>query len=205
MIDKICDYLVRKMRKQMPELDDQRAEIIMYGLQLIIGEIPKMILLILLAIILKIGGLVIFAYLSMLPYKIVAGGFHLKTHLGCTLGTIIVYFGNVLLSKYIVIDSFYIKNLTIGFVWIFSIIMIYLYAPADTANMPILRKKERTAKKILSYLFATITLVTASIIKNNTISNILIINVIIESLSISKIAYKITKNEYGYLKQENLS
>lgn len=41
MIDKICEFLTNKIRKEMPEVDDERAEIINYGLQNIIGEIPK--------------------------------------------------------------------------------------------------------------------------------------------------------------------
>ena len=52
--------------------------------------------------------------------------------------------------------------------------------------------------KILSYIFATITLIGAIFIKNSTISNILLFNVLIESISISRLAYKLTKNEYGY-------
>lgn len=208
MIDKICENLTNKIRKQMPEIDDERAEVIMYGLQLIIGEIPKLILLFTVAIIFKIGWLVIFAYITMLPYKTVAGGFHLKTNIGCTIGTFIVYFGNVLISKYLVIEPQYIKYIIVGATWILSIIMISLYAPADTVNLPILRKKERKTKQILSYIFATITLIGAIFIKNSTISNILLFNVLIESISISRLAYKLTKNEYGYetyTKQDALS
>ena len=198
MIDKICKNLTNKIRKKMPEINDERAEIIQYGLQLMIGEIPKLILLIIIAIILKIGWLVIFAYSTMLPYKIVAGGFHLKTHIGCTIGTFIVYFGNVMISKNLVLQPIYFKYVVVGLVWIISIIMISLYAPADTVNFPILRKEERKLKKILSYVFASITLIGAIFIKDNTLSNIILINVLIESLSISKLAYKLTKNQYGY-------
>ena len=198
MINKICENLTKKIRKQMPEIDNEKAEVIMYGLQLIIGEIPKLILLFTVAIIFKIGWLVILAYITMLPYKTVAGGFHLKTNIGCTIGTFIVYFGNVLISKYLVIEPQYIKYIIAGVTWIFSIIMIILYAPADTVNLPILRKKERKTKKILSYIFATITLIIAIFIKNSIISNILLFNVLIESISISRLAYKLTKNEYGY-------
>lgn len=197
MIDKICQNLTNKIRKQMPEIDDERAEVIMYGLQLIIGEIPKLILLFTVAIVLKIGWLVIFAYITMLPYKIVAGGFHLKTNIGCTIGTFVAYFGNVLLSKYITLLPLY-KYIVVAVIWIFSMIMVSLYAPADTVNLPILRKKERKQKKILSYIFATITLVAAIIVKDSTVANILILNVLIESISISRLAYKLTKNEYGY-------
>ncbi len=41
MIDKICKFLTNKMREEMPDIDDERAEIINYGLKNIIGEIPK--------------------------------------------------------------------------------------------------------------------------------------------------------------------
>ena len=79
MIEKICESLTKKIQEQMPEVDNERAEVIKYGLEIIIGEIPKLILLVVVAIILKIGWLVVFAYLTMLPYKVMAGGFHLKT------------------------------------------------------------------------------------------------------------------------------
>jgi len=46
MIDKFCTYLTNKIRKEMPEVDDERAEVINYGIQLIIGEIPKIILIV---------------------------------------------------------------------------------------------------------------------------------------------------------------
>lgn len=198
MIEKICKSLTKKIQEQMPEVDNERAEVIKYGLEIIIGEIPKLILLVVVAIILKIGWLVVFAYLTMLPYKVMAGGFHLKTNIGCLIGTFTVYYGNVLISKYMVIEPIYLKYIIIIATWIFSIIMIILYAPADTINLPILRKKERKTKKILSYIFATIMLIGSLVIKNNTLANILLINVIVESVCISRLAYKITKNEYGY-------
>ena len=42
------------------------------------------------------------------------------------------------------------KYILIGITFIFGVIMISLYAPADTENLPILSKKERKIKKILS-------------------------------------------------------
>lgn len=197
MINKTCEILLKKIRKEMPDINDERAEVIFYGLQLIIGEVPKILLLFAVAMIFRIGWLVIFAYATMLPYKTVAGGFHLKTNMGCLIGTFIVYYGNVLLSKFIIFSTD-IKYLLSIITLIFSIIMIYFYAPADTINLPILRKKERKTKRILSYIFATATLIVALIIKDSTLSNILIFNVLIETICISRIAYKITKNEYGY-------
>ena len=44
LIEKICNALTKRIRKEMPEVDDERAEVINYGLQLVIGEIPKLFL-----------------------------------------------------------------------------------------------------------------------------------------------------------------
>ena len=198
MINQICESLTNKIRQEMPDIDDEEAEVIKYGLELIIGEVPKILLLFIIAIVLKIGWLVIFAYFTMLPYKIVAGGFHLKTNIGCTIGTLSIYYGNVLISKYITLTQIYTKYIVILIAFVFSMIMVSLYAPADTVNLPILTKRERKTKRILSYVFATITLLVAIIIKDNILSNILLLNVLIESICISKVAYKLTKNEYGY-------
>lgn len=77
-------------------------------------------------------------------------------------------------------------------------IMIKLYAPADTENVPILSKKERKKKQIMSYLTFTIGMMAGLLIKDNVISNILIIGNLVQTLNITKLAYKITKNKYGY-------
>ena len=90
-------------------------------------------------------------------------------------------------------------------VWIFGMLMIKLYAPADTENVPILTKKERKTKKILSYLFLSINMIVALFIPNIVVSNIMIIGTFIQTICITRIAYILTKNKYGYeeyLKQE---
>ncbi len=197
MIDKICNYILQKMRKKMPEIDDEKAEVILYGIQLIIGEIPKIFIIFGLSILLGIGWYMLFAYIVMIPYRAVSGGLHLKTHIGCIIGTSIFYFGNIFLSKALMLQDMQ-KYILIGITFIFGVIMISLYAPADTENLPILSKKERKIKKILSYIILTITLIIAFFIKNNVISNILIIGALLQTMTITRIAYKITNNKYGY-------
>ena len=197
MIEKFCSYIVKRMRNNMEDIDDERAEVIQYGLELIIGEIPKVILLFAIAFILKIGWLTMFAYIAILPYRACSGGFHLKTHIGCIIGTSIFYFGNIFLSKALMLQDMQ-KYILIGITFIFGVIMISLYAPADTENLPILSKKERKIKKILSYIMLTITLLIAFFVKDSVISNILIIGNLLQTMTITRIAYKITNNKYGY-------
>lgn len=197
MIDKICTFLTNRIRKEMPGIDDERAEVINYGLQNIIGEIPKIFLLFIIAFLLNMLKEVVFMFLVLIPYRGASGGFHLKTHLGCILGTAIFYCGTVFLSQNIILEEV-TKYILIGIIWIFGMIMIKLYAPADTENVPILSKKDRRKKQIIAYISFTIALVGTIFIQNNTISNILLFGNFVQTLTITKLAYKLTKNKYGY-------
>lgn len=197
MIEKICNSILAKMRKKMPDITDEKAEIILYGLQLIIGEIPKMFILFGLSFLLGFGWYMVFAYIAVMPYRATSGGFHLHTHLGCILSTIIFFYGNILISKFLVLDNIQ-KYILIGLSLVFGILMISMYAPADTEEVPIISKKERKTKKILSYVMLTLTLVVALFVPDRMMSNILIIGSIFQSISISRLAYKITKNKYGH-------
>ena len=197
MVDKFCDFILKKMKEKMPEMKKDQEEIIMYGLQLMLGEIPKLFILFGLAFLLGVGWYVLFAFIVIAPYREVSGGFHLHTHLGCIITTNLFYIGNVFISKYLVLDSLE-KYVLIALSFIFGILMISMYAPADTENVPIISKSERKKKKILSYIFLTVMLIAALFIQDRILSNILIIGSIIQTMTITRIAYKLTKNEYGH-------
>ena len=198
MVDKICLFLTHKIQEEMPEINNERAEIIDYGLHLIIGELPKNFIILGIAYILGVFKLTLLTVILLLPYRSVSGGFHLKTHLGCIIGTTLIYCGIAKISCYIIFYNQILKYIITLSVWIFGVIMIHLYAPADTENVPILSQKERKNKKILSYIFLSIALIASCIIQNRIISNILLLSHIAQTICITKLAYKITKNKYGY-------
>ena len=198
MIDKLCLFLTNKIRKEMPDVDNERAEVINYGLHLIIGELPKNFIILGLSYILGVFKLTLLTVILILPYRAVSGGFHLKTHIGCIVGTTLIYCGVAKISNYIIFDNQILKYIIALSVWIFGMIMVHLYAPADTENIPILSKKERKQKKILSYIFLSVALLVACIIQNNEISSILILGYFVQSITITRLAYKLTRNKYGY-------
>ncbi len=197
MIDKICTYLTNRIRKEMPEIDDERAEIIMYGLQNIIGELPKGVIILIIAYFLGIFKLTLVSMLIIAPYRGFSGGVHMKTHIGCIIYTLILYSGSALLGKYIILTGI-TKYITAFTVWTFCMIMIKLYAPADTENVPILMEKERKQKQIFSYITLTIEFIIAIFISNTTIAGIIIFGDFIQTLTITRFAYKITDNKYGH-------
>ena len=198
MIDKICLYLTNRIRKEMPEVDDERAEIIDYGLHLVIGELPKTFIVLAIAYLLGVFRYTLLTVILLLPYRSVSGGFHLKTHIGCIVSTTLIYCGIAKISCYIIFYNQILKYIITLSVWIFGMIMVHLHAPADTENVPILSKKERKQKKILSYIFLSVALLVACIIPNREIANILILGYFVQTITITRFAYKLTKNKYGH-------
>ena len=202
MIEKFCNFLTKKIQKKMPEIDDERAEIIQYGLEVIIGETPKLFILLGISILLGVWQLALISFVVIGIYRGASGGFHLKTHIGCIISTLMMYLGNVFLSKYCIIEPIYIKYIITFAIWIFSLLMIKFYAPADTENVPIISKKERKRKKILSYIIMTVFLLSSVFIKDQVISNLFLYGVLIQTLTITRIAYKVTNNKYGHEEYE---
>lgn len=205
MVQAICNKLTIRIRRKMPEIDDEKAEVINYGLQLIIGESPKFLILFIIAYIFKVPVLSMLALLFTMPYRMASGGVHLKTHIGCIVATSIFYIGNAYLSKTIILSQ-NIKIFIAVLVWTFSVIMIKLYAPADTEAVPILRKKERRTKQVISYITMTITILMGILIENSTISNLLIFGVLLQTIAITRFMYTITNNRYGHeVYKENIN
>ena len=197
MIDKITEFLTNKIRKEMPDVDDERAEVINYGLQILLGEVPKFFIMLIIAYFLGVFKMTLITFLIMTPYRMFSGGFHLKTHIGCIISTCTFYCGVAFLSENIILNEIARYSLIIATL-IFGIIMIKLYAPADTEDVPILSKKVRKQKQIMSYICLIVGLIISAVIKNNTISNIIIFGYIVQTFMITKLAYKLTNNKYGY-------
>lgn len=197
MVDKICDYLTNKIRKEDQEIDDERAEIINYGIHLIVGEIPKFFIIMGIAYLLGVFDLTVIAFFLILPFRAASGGFHLKTHIGCIVGSVIFFCGVGILGKYLILEGI-VKYIITAIIWLFGMIMVKLYAPADTENVPIISKKERKKKKILSYIILTISIVASIIIRNEVISNMIVYGMLFQSISITRLAYQLTNNKYGY-------
>lgn len=204
MIDKITEFLTNKIRKEMPDVDDERAEVINYGLQILVGEVPKTFVILAVAYLLGVLKLTLITFLILMPYRSFSGGFHLKTHIGCIVTTCLFYCGTAVLAKYVVFSNI-AKYIAIVLLGIFGVIMIKLYAPADTENVPILSTKIRKQKQLLSYITFIVGLVIAMAINNIIISNIIIFGYLMQTIMITKLAYRLTNNRYGYEVYNNTS
>lgn len=197
MIEAICNSLTKKIIQSVDGYDESKADEINYGLQLLIGEVPKFFIILLLAFLLHMFKLTLISFLIILPYRAFSGGFHLHTHLGCIVVTSLLYIGTPYLASILNFNDT-IKYILIAITFIFSFAMIAKYAPADTENVPVLQKKERRKRKIWSFVIAGVELVIAIFIPYKVVSNMIIIGILVQTLTLTRLAYKITNNKYGY-------
>lgn len=197
MIDSICNDLTKKIQKKVEGIDEEKAEIIDYGLHLLIGEIPKTFVFIAVAALLGVLKEFFITVCVIFPYRAFSGGFHLKTHLGCIILTSLMYCGIPLASKYIVLNTV-AKYIVVTCTWIFGMIMCKLYAPADTQYVPVLRSKERKIRQNTSYILLTIILSAGTFVNNTVVFNIIWLGMLVQSMMISRLAYKLTNNQYGH-------
>ena len=197
MIEAICNSLTKKIIQSVDGYDESKADEINYGLQLLIGEVPKFFIILLLAFLLHMFKLTLISFFIILPYRAFSGGFHLHTHLGCIVVTSLLYIGTPYLASILNFNDT-IKYILIAITFIFSFAMIAKYAPADTENVPVLQKKERRKRKIWSFVIAGVELVIAIFIPYKVVSNMIIIGILVQTLTLTRLAYKITNNKYGY-------
>ena len=196
-VDNITQRLTDKIKKELPDVDEERAEVINYGLQLMIGEVPKTFILLGIAYLLGVFKLTLITFFVIIPYRAVSGGFHLKTHIGCIVTSSALYSGVAYLSKLLVMNCI-TKYIVVALAFCFGIIMITMYAPADTESVPIINKELRKKKKITSYIIFSLGLLLSIFISDNIISNIIIFGYLLQSFMITRFAYRITNNRYGH-------
>ena len=199
MVDKICDKLMTRVKAKMPEVDQERAEIIRYGFELLIGEVPKMFFVLILAIILGKFKYFVISVIIIGLYRTFSGGVHMRTHIECFIATTSLYLGNVYISELLEFPNIYIKLILAILIYIFAVTMIILYAPADTDTVPILIRKERNQKRNISIIIATVSMILSFIVRDNTISNMFLLGIFLQTLTITKFTYDICKAKFGYL------
>lgn len=84
---------------------------------------------------------------------------------------------------------------------IFSIILIFIYAPADTYKHPLVNKKKRLIWKYLTTINTIILVFISILIKDNCIANLIIFAIYTEILLINPISYQLLDLPYNNYKK----
>ncbi len=173
------------------EKDEEELEKVNYGLQVIFVNLFKLTILFLFAFVFGILGYTFAAFISFAILRTFAAGVHADSNLKCTITNIVLFIGNVYLSTILVLN-----NTTIIILFILSLLLILIYAPADTEDRPLPSKKLRKRLKINC---AVITIVLAMIdisIIPGIYRHIIVISVLEEALLVTPVAYMLFRKKY---------
>ncbi|MBU3157713.1 accessory gene regulator B family protein (plasmid) [Clostridium estertheticum] len=173
------------------EKSEEEIEKVQYGFQIIIMNLFKMIILFLTAYFLKIGIYTLVAFMVFGIFRSFACGVHANTSLNCIIINYIVFLGDVFISI-----NFSLNKSSVVIMYIISLILVSLYAPADTEERPLVSENYRKKLKIRAIsVVLTFTLISL-LIGNSIYMNIITIAIIEESILITPLAYIIFKKPY---------
>lgn len=183
------------------ECDDLKIKKLKYGLEGIYSLIIKTSVVLIFALLtqtLKETILLIIFYAGIRTFSY---GLHAKSNRSCWITTILIYNGIPLLSKNIILTNL------IGYIILgFAFISMLLWAPADTAKKPLIRKNQRIKCKIMSLI--TIIMYTFIFLISNKpiINNSIIYALLVQTILINPLTYKLTNsrfNNYKYYKKKH--
>ena len=200
MRSKIINSIMEQIKKYN-NFDDIKLQEIKYGLETVYLTIVKTIVFIILAILLKtIKGLLLF----MLFYgilRLTGFGVHAKKSIHCWTSSILIFAIIPILIKYLILN-----NYILYIVSIISIVLLAIYAPADTPKRPLINKKKRNIYKILTIIISVSYLIAITLLNNSLIINTLFYSLVLESFLVTPFIYKLFgvsyKNYKNYKRKE---
>lgn len=173
----------------------EELEKIDYGIQVILINMFKLTILFLTSYFLGILSKTIIAVISFAIIRIFASGVHASSNLKCTITNMILFIGNVYLSIQIILNKYIIIT-----IFILSLILIIIYAPADTEDRPLLSVKLRKKLKMYSIICTLLLGIISLNCNNHVFLNIIIFSLLEEAFLITPIAYYIFNRKYNNYK-----
>ena len=195
-------YSTGLIKKYYPDTDSIKMEEYAYNLEGFYLTMSKMLVIIPIAIILGVIKELVILLLAFNLIREQAHGLHASKSWICLLSSTIIFIGVPLIAKNIEIPFTYRIILEV-----IGLVLIVIYAPADTVKAPIIKKKVRIKLKIKSIICTLIIIIVSLFIKDTTISNLMVFAIWIATLLILPITYKIFNLPYNnyinYLKNMN--
>lgn len=167
-----------------------------YGLEGLYLTLSKTIIIFLCALILGIVKEVLLVLILFNIIRYTGFGFHAEKSYQCLICSLInfvllpIYFLNIHISQEIA--------LIISFI---CIIHYLLFAPADTVKRPLLNKKKRLIRRILTVMIGIIYTAIILILKNDYVTSLLLTSLVIQMIVISPVTYMIFKQPYNNYKK----
>lgn len=189
VIDKMCNGLVHSIKNKFPEIDEEKSEVINYGLYIFFADVSKTLITITLATLLGVLKYIIIAMLVFGLIRTFCGGSHASTWLRCLIinNTILfsVVYSSILLSN---INS----KLHIVLTFIVAFVVFYKLVPSDHHNKPIVSVKQKRTLRIISFSILLTYYLLALFVLPMLYANIISFSVTAAILGMLPITYKLS-------------
>lgn len=196
----LIDACMNVIKKSNKDIDEIKLAEIKYGLEGLYLTITKTIVIFTLTLLLGIFKEMLIMLMVFNILRKTGFGIHAKKSWQCWVSSLSIFIMLPYIAKLVIIP------ITIKYILgIISIIVMILYAPADTVKRPLINKKKRLIWKTLSVIDCSILVIILLLSKDNTISNLLLFGVYTEVALINPITYKIFKLPYNNYKTYGLN
>ena len=191
---------LRIIKKNDSTISDEKLDEIRYGLEGIYLTITKTIFIFALSYLLGIFREMIIMLIVFNILRTTGFGIHAKKSWQCWVSSTILFIFFPFISKYI-----YMPNTLKIVLGIIAIVVMVLYAPADTVKHPLVNKKKRLIWKTLTVINCIILVLISICVKDNAISNLMIFGIYSEVIVIIPLTYKIFDLPYNNYKNYGLN
>ena len=187
--------------KKYNNFDDIKLQEIKYGLETIYLTIIKTIVFIIISIILSTLKELLLFMLFYGILRLTGFGVHAKKSIHCWISSFITFILIPIFIKYLQLN-----NIIISILLFISILLLIIYAPADTPKRPLINKKKRIIYKVLTIFVAATYTILIIIKPTNLITNSMIYSLLLEGFLVAPISYKLFgvsyKNYKNYKRKE---
>ena len=202
IIEKISFYVVDNLLYKNEEVSEENREVMVFGVTRIVEDTPKYLVILIIGIVFNILKYIAIVFAVNILYKTFIGGAHARNNISCFFSSVAIFLLPVVLSLNIAFNQTWMYvfggiNLLLG---LYIIIKI---APADTEEVPILKKYRRKRLKIFASIsLAAILAFTFLILKNTVIQEIILFSLLEINLLATNTAYKIYRCKHSYESDE---
>ncbi|WZL74095.1 accessory gene regulator B family protein [Clostridiaceae bacterium 35-E11] len=177
-MEKLAQNLTNFIQLNNPNLSDLQIKKIKFGLECFIGELTKFIIYIILFSMFSLTKYFLVAALFFCVPRTLAGGYHEETYWRCFITSLLIFTSIVFIGVNITL-SFPIRFLLIAFI----MVLMWMYAPVDHPNKPIISVQRRKRFRYLS-LFVTALFIVISFLLPQKYTTVTILALFVEAISL---------------------
>jgi accessory gene regulator B len=194
MVEKMCDAFSREIMHHVPDVDSNKAEAISFGLQATVSLIINTISLTLIAYFLNILEAWIILMIPYVSLRTFAGGYHLKSRITCWVTGVLSLMGATLFAS-----MFYAPTWLIITIYLFSAVVLFLYAPADTESLPFLSHRLKRKLFVASFCILFFCAWITWALDSSFFRTLIAYGILLESIMLLPLCYKISGCKRGSL------